>query len=621
MLAIPNVSACKGTTMDIPRSTPALPGVTSRSSFSEAVHASVPRHSRRDLLRAAAVLAAAGGMSQVAPTEIRAEASGFQTLLQSDFETGVEIVIPFNPFGQGVSLDPHRAINWGPFWVLMPHVWAGLHAFDENGGVVADLAESVDPNDSADVWTARLKPDLLFANGNVITAQHFVDSWLRALDPTVPAPMSMFMDRVQGYARYIAGESRDIGFSIVDDLTIEIALSESWSSFPAALATFGWAVVDLSVLADVSANDLPLADAGSGVWRITGFVDGDRIVMEPNPNSTVAASPSISRLVWRVMEGPGSDQAALDAYAANELVSADVPANILAQVNGDAALAEELITIDSQASTMAIGLDFNQAPFNDLRYRQAIAASIDREAWARDIQGDAFVPATGVVPPVVTITSNYESPTPIAFNPDTARGLLADAGFDAEQNAPDVVYYQDASATPEEIERHAALLTMIEENSGLVIRHDVTLTADQITALQGDNGGRQFDIVWWWTVTDTPDLLRTIGQSTSPFMAGWFNWSPDLEPLDDQSPGDASAGFDELIATANALTDVAERNDAYRGAEQLMIDNAVYIPLGHWVQRYVQKPWLIGTRQGAWSGRIPVRFDEQVVVRGRNQDE
>jgi ABC-type transport system substrate-binding protein len=605
--------------MDIARSTPAAPDAFSLSGYAAAVMSSVPRHSRREMLRASAAIGAAAAARQVAPAPIRAQPAGARALVQQDIETEVEIAIPFNPFGQLLTLDPHRAVNWGPFWVLMPHVWAGLLAFDENGGVVADLAESVEPNETADFWTARLKPGLLFANGNPITAQHFVDSWLRALDPTVPAPMAVFMDRVQGYAQYVTGESSDIGFAVVDDLTVEITLSEPWSSFPAALATFGWAVIDLGVLADVDANDLPLADAGAGIWRITEFIDGDSIVMEPNPNSAVAASPSITRIVWRIFDGPGSDEAALDAYAANELVSADVPASLIQRVTGDAALAEELVTIESQASTMAIGMDFNQEPFGDLRYRQAIAESVDREAWASDIQGDTFVPATGLVPPVVAITSAYERVEPLAFDPDGARALLADAGFDPEQNAPDIVYYQDASATPEEIEQHAALLAMIQENSGLAIRHDTTLTSDQLAALQGDNGGRQFDIVWWWTVTDTPDLLRTIGLSTSPYMAGWFNWSPDLEPVDDQAPGDASAEFDELLAAASSATAPEARNDAYRQAEQLMIDNAVYIPLGHWVQRYVQKLWLTGTRQGAWSGRIPVRFDDQVVIRGGDQ--
>ncbi|MBA2470236.1 MAG: hypothetical protein H0V37_12595 [Chloroflexia bacterium] len=143
------------------------------------------------------------------------------------------------------------------------------------------------------------------------------------------------------------------------------------------------------------------------------------------------------------------------------------------------------------------------------------------------------------------------------------------------------------------------------------------MTDEQVNALQGDNGGRQFDIVWWWTVTDTAALVQTIGSSTSPYMAGWFNWSPELTGIDGQAPGETATQFIDLIATANASTDAETRNEAHRMAEQILIDNAVYVPLGHWVQRYLQKPWLQGTRQGPWSGRIPVRFDADVVVTGR----
>src|SRR5690606_14005479 len=125
------------------------------------------------------------------------------TLAQDDIETDVEVALPFNPFGQAVSLDPHRAPNWGPFWTLLPHVWAGLLAFDENGAVIADLAESVEPNETADVWTARIRPDLRFASGNPITADSFLASWLRALDPVRPAPMATFMQRVAGYDDYL----------------------------------------------------------------------------------------------------------------------------------------------------------------------------------------------------------------------------------------------------------------------------------------------------------------------------------------------------------------------------------------------------------------------------------
>jgi len=585
--------------------------------FARNVTTSAPLHSRRDLIRSAVVLAGAAGLAGGGIASASAQRSVNRLAAQDDIETGVEIVIPFNPFGLPVTLDPHRAPNWGPFWVLLPHVWAGLLAFDELGAVVTDLAESVTPNDTADLWTATLRSDLMFASGNPITAQTYVDSWRRALNPQLPAPMASFMELVEGFDAFVAGESDDIGFTVVDDTTIEITLSEPYSSFPASLATFVWAAVDLAVVDDPEVPDSSLAGAGAGLWQFTELVDGERIVMEPNPNTSTPGSPSLARIVWQILDGPDADNLALDLYTSDSVVSADVPASLLESVQGNETLATELVTIESHASTMAIGMDFNQAPFNDIRVRQAIAASIDRDAWANEIWSSEFVPASGLVPPVVALTSGYEPVEPLPFDAAGAASLIAEGGIDDQENAPDIVYYQPVSDSPDHLARHAALLEMISANSGLTIRHDTTLTADQINALQGDNGGRQFDIVWWWTVTDTAALLQTIGSSTSPYMAGWFNWSPELTGLDGQAPGEGVAGFNDLIAGANESTESEARNEAYRLAEQILIENAVYVPLGHWVQRYVQKPWLQGTRQGPWSGRIPVRFDADVVVTGR----
>ena len=82
----------------------------------------------------------------------------------------------------------------------------------------------------------------------------------------------------------------------------------------------------------------------------------------------------------------------------------------------------------------------------------------------------------------------------------------------------------------------------------------------------------------------------------------------------DFDPGADSAAFDDLVGKADVELDADARNEFYRQAEELAIKNAVYIPLGHWVQMYVQKPWLQGTKQGPWTGRLPVWFDKDVVV-------
>lgn len=590
--------------------------------FMAAVTAGIPAHSRRDMVRAVAIIAGAAGFaggtrSVTAGPDRRLEP--MRSIAQEgDGVTTTELPLPLYPFGQPVTLDPHRTVNWGPFWVLLPHVWAGPLRFDENGAVQPALAETVEPNDDATVWRLSLRPDITFGSGREIVSEDCIASWKRPLEPGAVSPMAEFMSNVDGFDAYTSGESTEIGFTAIDDRTIEIRLAEPDSSFPASLATFVWAVIDLNVFADPEVDDPLLADAGAGAWRFTEFIEGERLVMEPNREYWGEPATSIERVVWRILDGPDAMTQALDLYRSDELAIADVPVSILDTVQEDAGLSEDMVTIDSQASTVAIGLDFNQAPFDNVQVRRAIAAAIDNDLWASEIWEGAFVPAESFVPPVVAVVSGYTPATVEFGEPESAAEILERAGIDPLTDIPDIVYFQPATDGPDDIERHGRLLRMIEDNSGIVIRHDTSLTRDQIGARHRDDGGRQFDIVWWWTVTDTAKILDTAANPDSPAMRGQFNWSSELEPVGEDNPAAAASRYRELIMEANASVDPDARNEAFRQAEQLLLDNAVYIPLGHWVQRFVQKPWLQGTRQGPWSGSLPVEIDADVVIQSRD---
>lgn len=610
------------TTRPTPEPAQRTPNETLHGALRKAVRAGVPPHSRRDMIRAMAVLG--GGVMIGAASSIVSEQQGVRatvaraTAQDGEVETGAELHLPLNPFGQPVTIDPHRTVNWGPFWVVLPHVWAGPLRFDENGAVEPDLAERVEPVDDASRWRVTLKPDLRFASGRVISSQDCIASWKRALDPLSVSPMATFMSNVDGFDAFTSGESAEIGFAEIDDRAVEITLTQPDSSFPSSLATFVWAVLDLEVLANSDADNPLLADAGAGAWRFTELVDGDRLVMEPNPEYWGEPSPSITRVVWRILDGVDADSRAMELYRAGDLAVADVPLSLFATIRDDEALSADLTTVESQASTMAIGLDFNQEPFGDVRVRRGVAAAIDRGTWASDIWQDGFVPATGFVPPVVSLTSGYDPVVADFGDPESARQLFEAAGLDPATDAPDIVYFQPATDSPDDIERHAALLRMIEDNSGLPIRHDSSLTSDQIAARQRDNSGRQFDIVWWWTVSETAAILDTAANPESDSMRGWFNWSAELPAVDESDPGAAASTFQDRVSEARASLDLDSRNRAYHDAEQILLDNVVYIPLGHWIQRFVQQSWLQGTRQGPWSGSLPVRIDADVVVRGRD---
>lgn len=575
-----------------------------------------PKANRRDFMRwsaiaAGAVAAAKFGVAAASPAS---QPSNVVRYAVGDVDKNVTINVPLLPYPETVTLDPHRSVNWGAFWTMFPNVWGGLVRYDENGKVVLDLAESFTASADGTVYTFKIRPDAKYASGNKVIAADFVASWKRALSPSHLSPMSSFLSVVKGYAKYAQGKSKDIGFKAVDDSTVQITLSKAFSYFPSYLAAFVWSVVDPAVLKSKGDDAFFLADAGTGPWRFTKFDAAAQVVMEPNTNYYGGNSPSISTIVWPIVSGPAAAGDALDLYKQDKAISADVSISLQSSVVKDPTLSKELVKISPSGSTRSLAMDFKQAPFDDVRVRRALAMAIDRAAWANDIWEGTWTPSTVFTPPVVKLNQGYTPPAGIDQDVNQAKQLLADAGFKDGAGLPPITYYEPSEDLDDDKARWKQLFDAIKSSVGITITQDTTKTFDEITQLQLDTGGRQLDVAWWWTVTETPHLLSDVFASYSPYMKGVFNWNSSLPKSGNFDPGADSKAFDDLVAKGDLEQDQAKRNDFYQQAEELALKNAVYIPLGNWTQMYVQKPWIQGTKQGPWTGRLPVLFDKDVVA-------
>jgi ABC-type transport system substrate-binding protein len=386
------------------------------------------------------------------------------------------------------------------------------------------------------------------------------------------------------------------------------------------MASYVWSVIDPDVLEAEGDDGFVLKDAGTGPWRFTEFDAASQVVMEPNANHYGGVSPSIAKIVWPFVTGPTAASSALNMYKSDEAISADVPISLKSTVERDPDLSEELASIETSGSVRVLAFDFKQEPFNDVRVRRAFGLAVDRDQLSEIFEG-TWTPTRSFTPPAVTLNSEYEPPEAPEPSVDEARSLLEEAGFANGEGMPTITYYQPSEDTDDEKTRWRAFLDTITDAIGVRIEHDTTKSVDQIDQLRLDNGGLQFDITWWWNTTETPYLLSQVFISSSPYMRGFFNWDDSAEPQGDFDPGADSTEFDSLVKRADVEQDQATRNDLYRQAEELVLRNAICVPLANWVQQYVQKPYLQGTKQGPWTGRIPVWFDKDVVVLQRDDDD
>lgn len=103
------------------------------------------------------------------------------------------------------SIDP--ALNTtvdGASMVI--HAFEGLYRLDKNGVPEPAAAESVDISDDGLTYTFHLREGLTWSDGTPLTANDFVYSWTRAINPETAADYAYMYDVIAGYSEALGGE-------------------------------------------------------------------------------------------------------------------------------------------------------------------------------------------------------------------------------------------------------------------------------------------------------------------------------------------------------------------------------------------------------------------------------
>jgi peptide/nickel transport system substrate-binding protein len=164
----------------------------------------------------------------------------------------------------------------------------------------------------------------------------------------------------------------------------------------------------------------------SGPFRIVRAALNQEIVLEANP--THWSHPKINRWIMRIMPNV---EASLGALKSGEI-------NFLSDYTGDPQLLQDLAksSPDIQVSeALDLGFKFiayneRRPPFQDLAFRQALSAVIDRALLAEDAWGGAAVPANSWVSPALGVWHDKGIVDRVpGGNVAAAQAILAKAGY------------------------------------------------------------------------------------------------------------------------------------------------------------------------------------------------
>ena len=133
-------------------------------------------------------------------------------------------------------LDVNDVRNANEFQVLTEIQEGLFRTFTgEDGTDVVENAgcTSYDVSEDGLTYTFHLRKESVWSDGVPVTAQHYVDSWMRLIDPEEAFSYAFLATGIQGAEAYYNGEgsAEDVAIELIDELTFSCTLNVPDAAF------------------------------------------------------------------------------------------------------------------------------------------------------------------------------------------------------------------------------------------------------------------------------------------------------------------------------------------------------------------------------------------------------
>ena len=493
---------------------------------------------------------------------------------QSDAASTGEKILSVQVGPNPETIDPalNSAVDGGN---MLLHSFECLLAVDKDGKLIPGQAESWETSEDGLTWTFHLRAGLKWSDGSDLTANDFVYSWKRVCDPNVAAPYAeTVLGMVAGYEDAIAGDLDALQVVAQDDSTLVVTLNAPCSFF-GSLAAF--ATLSPVQQATVETNGDAWATAAetyvsNGPFYVSEWVPSSYIMMTKNPNYWNADAIKLDGIKWNLIEDAN---ASYSAYQTGEvLFIKDVPTEEIPSLSDNPEF-----HVDPIIGTYYLSVNTQREPFTDAKVRKALSLAIDREyvagtlmqgtysaasnfmgpGWV-DTDGSQFIDKANGGQPYID-TANHEA------NVETAKQLLADAGYPDGEGLPSITYSTNDAGYHKVV---AEYLQQAWAELGVELNVEIVEWAS-FTPMRR-NGDYDASRNGWVGDYSDPSNMLDLLYSTNGNNDGKFN----------------NAEYDAAMELSRTTLDAAERSEALHKAEDILMEEAGCIPVAYYNDFWLQ---------------------------------
>mgnify|MGYP000005778686 FL=1 len=455
------------------------------------------------------------------------------------------------------TLDPHLTTDVNSA-IYAVEIYGGLMTIDRNLAIVGDLAESWEVSADGRTTIFRIHPDAKFHDGRKVTANDIKWSLERAADPLTEAfNASVFLNDIVGVTQKLSGASTAVsGIRVINDSTVTITIDAPKPYFLSKLTYPVSFVLDQQNVE--SGRDWIFEPNGTGPFKLAEYRPGEVLRLEKFDGYHLR--PAMIDGVEFLISGGNS----MLMYENDELHITGIPLSLLDGIlDPSNALRGEVVAAPPQFDIQYFGLNTTEPPFDDIKVRQAFNYAIDRQTLASTLLKDLVVPAAGILPPGFPgynpDLQGYE------YDPEKALRLIQESKYGALDELPRIILTLPGNFGAGVSPSIEAMLAMWGENLNVDIQLQQTEWATFLQDLH-QNRFQMFGGLGW--IADYPDpenFLDVLFHSKSNNNQSEYN----------------NGQLDILLERARVELDESARFELYHQAEEIIVDDAPWVPLWH----------------------------------------
>ena len=542
-----------------------------------------------------AVLAMAGAMALSGCGGSKSGGNGTKSAGATESADGNKILtIQLGPDVESIDPALNSAVD-GANYILF--AYENLLKVDKDGKVVPGLAQKYEISEDQLTWTFYLRDGLKWSDGTDFTAEDFVYSWQRMVDPNVAAPYAQtVLGMVEGYDEAIGLPDAEGNTTIdpdptklkveaPDDKTLVVHLATPTPYFD-KLASF----VSLSPVKKdvVEANPDgwsidPKTYISTGPFKLTDWKPGSYLMFEKNENYWDADSVKLDGIKCLLMN---DQNATFSAYESGDaLMIKEVPTQEITTLKE-----RSDFHIDPILGTYYLDLNNTLDEFKDARVREALSLALDRKYISEVITAGTYTPATGFVSDGVTDwdgsawKDNITDPS-VLINIDDHEGnlakakeLLKEAGYENGVGLPEMVYStNDASY-------HKKIAEYLQQAWGeLGLKIEVNIVEWKSFTPQRRSGNYQIARDGWVMDYNDPSNILELASTGNGNNSSKYS-NPE---------------FDGLMNKAATEKDPQTRFGYLHQAEELIMKDTAMVPLLYYNDFYLQSDKITGSWHSA----------------------